>query len=97
MKDGACDAPCHPPHTHVMLQPSAGMRRVVPPRTTAWLSGCCGLVALLKLHLKKNKAKSNNDSERFHKICYELVVGVFFKDMGLVYTADCVRSVENIG
>lgn len=47
--------------------------------------------------LKKNKAKSKNDSERFCKTYYELVVGAFFKDMWLVYTAGSVCSVENIG
>lgn len=96
-KDGAHDAQCHPPGTHATLQPSAGMLRLVPPHTTPWLGGCCVLVTLHKPCLKKNTTKTKNDSERFCMICYELVVGVFSKDTWLVYTADSLCGVENIG
>jgi len=80
-----------------MLQPLAGMRRAVSLCTAAWQGGRCVLVTLLKPHLKKRKAKSKNVSERLCKIYYELVVGVSFKGMWLVYTVDNICGVENIG
>lgn len=91
----ARDVPCHPSHAHMMLQPSTRMQRVVPLHTTAWLGGCCVLGTLFKPCLRE--MKSQNDSKRFCKICYELIVEGFFKNMWLVYTADSVCNVGNIG